>query len=76
MPKTVSKSQLTQKIADQHSKRHDAKKTKGLIESLAKIGNAELSATCFSPPIKRRDFGVIDKVIEQRLEMPPTKRNR
>jgi len=43
MAKLLSKSQLIQKIADQHSKSNMTRKdVKGVIESLAKIGYAEL----------------------------------
>ena len=43
MAKMMSKSQLIQKIADQHSKSDMTRKdVKGVIESLAKIGYAEL----------------------------------
>jgi nucleoid DNA-binding protein len=43
MAKIMSKSQLIQKIADQHSKSEISRKdVKAIIESLAKIGYAEL----------------------------------
>ena len=42
MAKMMSKSQLIQKIADQHSKTLTRKDDKGVIESLAKIGYTEL----------------------------------
>jgi hypothetical protein len=45
MAKLMSKSQLIQKIAEQHSNNMARKDIKGVIESLAKIGYKELKRT-------------------------------
>ena len=42
MAKLMSKSELIQKIAEQHSNNMTRKDVKGVIESLAKIGYMEL----------------------------------
>jgi hypothetical protein len=42
MAKLMSKSELIQKIAEQHSNNMTRKDVKGVIESLAKIGYLEL----------------------------------
>jgi nucleoid DNA-binding protein len=45
MAKLMSKSQLIQKIADQHSNGVSRKDIKGVIESLASVGYKELKKT-------------------------------
>ena len=45
MPKLMSKSQLIQKIAEQHSNALTRKDIKGVIESLASVGYKELKKT-------------------------------
>src|SRR5258705_7715478 len=45
MPKLMSKSELIQRIADQHSNGLTRKDIKGVIESLASVGYKELKKT-------------------------------
>ena len=45
MPKLMSKSELIQRIADQHSNSLTRKDIKGVIESLASVGYKELKKT-------------------------------
>src|SRR5438270_12887937 len=45
MSKLMSKSELIQKIADQHSNGLSRKDVKGVIESLASVGHKELKKT-------------------------------
>jgi DNA-binding protein HU-beta len=45
MPKVMSKSELIQRIADQHSNSLSRKHIKGAIESLANVGYKELKKT-------------------------------
>ena len=45
MTKLMSKSELVQKIADQHSNGLSRKDIKGVIESLASVGYKELKKT-------------------------------
>jgi hypothetical protein len=45
MAKLMSKSELVQKIADQHSNGLSRKDIKGVIESLASVGYKELKKT-------------------------------
>jgi DNA-binding protein HU-beta len=45
MAKLISKSELVQKIADQHSNGLSRKDIKGVIESLASVGYKELKKT-------------------------------
>ena len=45
MAKVMSKSELIQKIADQHSNGVSRKDIKGVIESLASVGHKELKKT-------------------------------
>ena len=61
MPKLMSKSELIQKIADQHSNGLTRKDIKGMIESLANIGYKELkkAGTFFVPGFAK--FVVIKK---------------
>ena len=45
MPKLISKSELIQRIADQHSNGLSRKDIKGVVESLVSIGYKELKKT-------------------------------
>ena len=68
MAKLMSKSQLIQKIADQHSNGFSRKDIKAIIESLASVGYKELKKTgaFFVPGFAK--FVVIKKPATKALE--------